>query len=311
LKRSRSFKSVQHTLYVAYRFIFVLCGIFFFFTAAHAQSWNISGKVIDALTREPVDYAYVTAKGDSAYAVTNDDGIFTIQISKAATSISVLAEGYTKFTIPVKNIINLSLHIELTANASQLAKEARKEGERPVSRIVEKIIENRDMNDPVNNDHFSYHTYEKLEFDLSNISEDIKEKKMMQPFEFIFNNMDTATTNSKPFLPFFFTETLSDVYYNGRPNQKREIVTASKTAGIENLTLIQLLKDIYREITIYSDYINVFGKSFISPLSTEGLKHYDYAIKDTSIIDGRTCYKIIFRARKKFDLTFNGEFWFQ
>jgi uncharacterized protein DUF5686 len=176
--------------------------------------------------------------------------------------------------------------------------------------IVEKIIGNRDKNDPENNDYFSYRTYEKIEFDLANITDRLKENRIMKPFAFIFDNVDSITTNGKPFLPFFFTETISDVHHKHKPKQKRETVIASKSAGVENFTLIQLLKDIYRDITIYDNYINVFGKSFISPVSKEGLKHYEYTIRDTSIINGKTCYKINFTSRKKFDLTFNGELWF-
>jgi hypothetical protein len=301
---------VNCTSYIIKKFLLVLFGILFFSIISKAQSWSISGKVIDALTRDPVDYAYVTATGDSAFAVTDAEGNYTIYISSSAKTVFVLADGYEKFTIAVKNITRMTLNVELTANASQVATEARKAGEKPVEYLVEKVIENRDKNDPENNDYFSYRTYEKIEFDLANVSDKIKEKKIMKPFAFMFDNMDSVTTNGKPFLPFFFTETLSDVYHEHKPKQKREIVIASKTAGVENLTLIQLLKDIYRDITIYDNYINVFGKSFISPVSNEGLKHYDYVIRDTTIIDGKTCYKIIFSAKKKFDLTFNGEFWF-
>ncbi|MEO5572585.1 MAG: DUF5686 family protein, partial [Bacteroidia bacterium] len=290
------------------------CIFFFLFsvisTFSSGQTWDISGKIIDGLTRDPVDYAYVTAIGDTAFAVTDAEGNYTIHISRKATAISILADGYTKFTIPVKDIIKLKLNVELTANVSQLSTEAKKKEERPVDNIVEKIIENRDKNDPENNDYLSYRTYEKMEFDVANVSDELKEKKIMQPFSFMFDNMDSITTNGKPFLPFFFTETISDVHYQNKPKQKREIVIASKSAGIENLTLIQHLKDIYRDITLYDNYVNVFGKSFISPVSTEGMKHYNYTIKDSSIIDGKKCYKINFTAKKKFELTFNGEFWF-
>jgi len=310
LNLHRKVEAVPRTLNAVHLFFLLFFATLIFSSQSQAQTWSISGKVIDALTREPVDYAYITAEGDATFALSDIDGNYTINITSAATAIVVLADGYTKLTIPVKNITNLKLNIELTANASVLATEARNEGERPVERLVEKIIENREKNDPQNNDYFSYRTYEKIEFDLANVSEKIKEKRMMKPFAFIFDNMDSVTTNGKPFLPFFFTETLSDVHHKSKLKQKREIVIASKTAGIENLTLIQLLKDIYRDITIYDNYINVFGKSFISPVSAEGLKHYYYTIKDTSIIDGRTCYKIIFSAKHKFDLTFSGEIWF-
>jgi carboxypeptidase-like protein len=110
--------------------LFLLFGILLCFQTSKGQTWDISGKIIDDLTRDPIDYAYVTAVGDTAFALTDAEGNYTIRISKAATEISVLADGYTKFTIPVKNIIKFTLNIELTANVSQLAKEARRNEER-------------------------------------------------------------------------------------------------------------------------------------------------------------------------------------
>lgn len=294
-------------LYIKYIFIF------FLLTCTHitqAQTWEISGKVVDKLTREPVRYAYITATNDTASAFSDNDGNFTIYITPATTAIAALAERYIKVSIPVKNIKRFTILFELTASASQLATEALREGERPVDRYVEKIIENKDNNDPENNTYFSYRSYEKMEFDLTDITEVIKEKKIMKPFAFIFDNIDTVSTNRKPFLPFFFTESISEVYYSNNPKRKREIVNASKSAGIENLTVIQVLKEIYRDITIYDNYINVFGKSFISPVSKEGLKHYKYYITDSTFIGSRWCYKVNFKAKKKFEPTFNGEFWF-
>ncbi len=221
-----------------------------------------------------------------------------------------MADGYVTAKIAVSSFKQLTVNFELTANAKMLAEKARTEGERPVDWYVKKIIENKDNNDAENNDYFSYRSHEKMEFDLTDIDEKVKQKKMMQPFAFMFENMDTVFSNAAPFLPFFFTETLSEVYHRNNPKQKREIVTASQSAGVENLTIIQLLKDIYRDITIYDNYINILGKSYISPVSDEGIKHYKYYITDSTYVGNRWCFKIVFKAKKKYEPTFNGEFWF-
>lgn len=290
--------------------IFILVLLFSGIKISSAQTWEINGKVIDMLTREPIRNTYITAVNDTAFAFSDNNGKFTINITSKATALKALADGYAAVTIPIRNIQKLTIIFELTNNALNIATQARKEGERPVDWYVQKMIDNKENNNAENNDFFSYHSYEKMEFDLTDISDEVKEKKIMKPFAFMFDTMDTVSTNANPFLPFFFTETISDVYHTKKPKQKREFVQASKSAGVENLTVIQLLKDIYRDITIYDNYINIFGKSYISPVSTEGLKHYTYYITDSTFVDKRWCYKVIFKANRKFDPTFNGEFWF-
>lgn len=292
------------------KYFFCLLSLLLFACSLHAQTWQINGRITDALTREPISYAYVAATGDSAFAFTDNDGNFIINIGSGTKTLAASARGYVTVTIPVSGIKKLHVDFEMTSNASQLKKLANKEGERPVELYVKKIVDNRQVNNALNNKYFSYHSYEKMEFDLTDISDKQRAKKAMQPFAFIFDNADSVTTNGKPYVPLFLSESVSDVYHRTNPVQKIEIVRASKTAGIEKLSLIQVLKDIYRDITLYDDYINVFGKSFISPVSYEGLKHYNYAITDSSVIFGKWCYKITFTADKRFEPTFNGDFWF-
>jgi hypothetical protein len=291
---------------------FIFSFLIYLFLAGNtiAQTWEITGKVTDALTRAPIQYAYISTVKDTAFAFSDADGNFTIHISKSATSLAALADGYITDTIPVKNIHNLTVFFELTANASQLASEAVSADESPVLLYVKKIIDNKDNNNPNNNTYLQYRTYEKLEFDLTDISDKLRQKKMMKPFGFIFDNVDSVSTNGKPFLPVFFTETISEVYHRSNPERKMEIVRASKSAGVENLTVIQLLKDIYRDVTIYDNYINVFGKSFISPVSYVGMKHYNYKLTDSTFINGKWCYKITFKEKKRFEPAFIGDFWF-
>jgi hypothetical protein len=92
--------------------------------------------------------------------------------------------------------------------------------------------------------------------------------------------------------------------------QKAEVVRASRSAGVENLVLIQLLKDIYRNVAVYDEYINVFGKSFINPLSAENLRYYNYSFCDSTFIEGRKCFHVEFQPRSKNKLTFHGSVWF-
>src|SRR5699024_8399917 len=52
-----------------------------------------------------------------------------------------------------------------------------------------------------------------------------------------------------------------------------------------------------------------FEKSFISPLSRTGIDVYNYVLADSSYIDNKWCYRIVYYPRRDNDLTFKGDFW--
>ncbi|MFM7053374.1 MAG: DUF5686 family protein, partial [Bacteroidota bacterium] len=167
----------------------------------------------------------------------------------------------------------------------------------------------KDLNDRTKLDYYKYELYNKLEFDLTDIPPDFKEKKLIKPFAFIFDNVDSSVTNSKPFLPFFITETISDVQYRKNPKTTKERIKASKISGLENESVTQFLGDMYQNIDVYDNYMNIFGKSFVSPVSNVGLLYYKYYLTDSAFFDNQWCYKLKFKPRRKQELTFTGECW--
>ncbi len=47
------------------------------------------------------------------------------------------------------------------------------------------------------------------------------------------------------------------------------------------------LKDLYVEYDIYNNYLKLFDKDFVSPLSRTGINVYNYVLTDTADIDGK------------------------
>jgi hypothetical protein len=137
----------------------------------------------------------------------------------------------------------------------------------------------------------------------------MRKKKIFKPFAFIFENIDSSSSNEKPFLPVFITETISDVYFSQEQGSKKEYIRASKTSGVENLTITQFLGDMYQNTNVYGNFIPMFGKSFVSPISGMGLLYYRYYLVDSAFLSNKWCYKVTFKPRRKQELTFTGEMW--
>ncbi len=278
-------------------------------TVVNGQQTTVSGRVTDALTNEPIPFANVAFKGTTIGTVTDFNGYYTIQTDKPSDSLSASFVGYNPVTLKISRGKNQTANFLLKVNKVELSEVVIKAGENPANILLRKVIENKEINDKKQLDYYSYESYNKMEFDLTDIPPDFKDKKLIKPFAFIFDNIDSSVTNSKPFLPFFITETLSDIYFRSNPKTTKEVIKASKISGLENESVTQFLGDMYQNINIYENYIDIFGKSFVSPISNVGLIYYRYYLTDSAFLDNQWCYKLKFKPRRRQELTFSGECW--
>ena len=278
-----------------------------FHSTSLAQLTRISGKVTDALTGEPIPFASVVFKKSTIGVNTNIDGFYTLESDTPSDSIAAQFLGYITVSLPVKKGQTQTINFLLKASKVELKEAVIHAGENPANIIIKKVIANRDNNNFEKLNSYSFETYNKLEFDLTNITDKFKNRKIFKPFAFIFDNIDSTTTNEKPFLPIFITESLSDRYLSNNPKDKREIIKASKVSGVENETVTQFLGDMYQNINIYDNFMDVFGKKFVSPISSLGLIYYKYYLLDSLYMGNNHCYKLKFKPRRPEDLTFTGE----
>lgn len=118
-----------------------------------------------------------------------------------------------------------------------------------------------------------------------------------------------STSEEKPFLPLFLTETISDYYYQKKPKKTKEFIKGSRISGYKNQSISQMLGSMYQNINIYDNQIPIFNVNFVSPISNDAPAFYKYEITDTQSFNGKTCYQVIFSPRRKGEHTFNGYVW--
>jgi len=274
-----------------------------------SQTTKVSGKIVDAITREPLPFVNVIFKGTTIGAASDIEGNYIISITGTRVdSISISYVGYNKLSRAIKNGQEQTLNIGLSQGVDLIVVEVRP-GENPAHRILRKIIAHKDENDREKLEYYEYEVYNKVEFDLNNLSEDFKNNKLLQPFSFIFDNIDSTNAKEKPYLPVFMTEALSDFYYRRSPQARNEVIKASKVTGLENSSVSQFMGDMYQNVNIYDNTILVFGKNFISPISDNALLFYKFYLIDSMVIDGHKCYQLQFKPRRKQELAFVGNLW--
>lgn len=291
---------------------------FLFFSVAYALSAfsqttiKIQGKAFDAHTKEPLSFINIYLSGTTLGTTTDIDGRYVLEIkSKVPGKDSIVASsvGYGKLKIKISSAAVQIINFELERSSVDIAEVTVMAGENPAEIILRNIIKNKLKNNKEKLSNYQYEVYNKMEIDIDNLNRQAIEKnKLFRPFAFILDNIDSST-EEKPFLPVFLTESLSDYYYRKNPKGTREIIKASRISGVKDPTISQFIGSMYQNINIYDNWIPILDKSFVSPVSDYGLTYYKYFLLDSADINGKWCYKINFKPRRKQENTFFGDFW--
>ncbi len=99
----------------------------------------------------------------------------------------------------------------------------------------------------------------------------------------------------------FLTETTSEKFYKAPDRVKTKII-AARVSGFKD-PLFTLLSTQFAAFNIYSDFINISGKKYLSPVAYGSVKKYSFTLEDSIYKGNDTIYIISFRPRpgKLFD----------
>jgi hypothetical protein len=275
----------------------------------YGQATKVRGNITDAVTKQPMPFVAIALKGTSIGVISDFDGNYYLETRSQKDTLKVTCLGYRTQFIHIKKGTYQNLNIVMAPNEFAIKEVVVKPGENPAHRILRLINDNKEKNSPEQFNAYQYELYNKIEFDVNNIGDEYKKKKLFKHFQFIFDYVDTSAETGKTYLPMFISEAMSDYYYRKSPKVEKEIIKANKISGWENPTISQFTGDMYQKVNVYSNYINIFGKNFVSPISNNALLFYKYYLLDSTFIDNHRCYHISFKPRRKQELTFTGDFW--
>ncbi|MEK6509496.1 DUF5686 and carboxypeptidase-like regulatory domain-containing protein [Myroides sp. C4067] len=286
------------------------------FLLVSAFSWGqtkVSGKIIDENNLE-VPFASVYFKNSTDGVIANESGKFYLESTKTYNTLVVSFVGYKTLEIPLEGKTNLDLKVVLqddnTLDEVKIYAGKTSKKNNPALDILRKIWERKRKNGLYMFSQYEYDKYEKVEFDLNSIDSVYQKKKLFRGMEFIFEQVDTNRITGKTYLPIFINENIGQVYGDNRNGKKIEKTLGNKNSGFDtNQHIIEFVKDLYAEYNIYNNYIKIFDKDFVSPLSRTGINVYNYVLADSAYIDDKWCFNIVYYPRRKGELTFKGDFW--
>lgn len=274
-----------------------------------SQQTKIMGSVRDARSNEPIPFVNIVIWKTTLGTLTDFNGNYSLEFTSPGDTIQASLIGYQPLKKKFSGNQFQTIDFELTPEVYNLPEVTIRYTGNPAERILKKVIENKDKNRLQTFQSYRYEAYTKIEFDANNITDKLKDRKLFKDFDFIFSYVDTSTINGKSYLPVFITETVSEVFYRKSPRARKEIIQANRISGFENESIAQFMGSLSEQIDVYQDQVMIFEKNFVSPVADFGIDYYKYYLVDSAFIDHHWCYHIMFKPRRKQELTFTGNIW--
>ncbi len=294
-------------IFKAPKSLWVLCLFLMCTHQVMAQTFTIKGRVIDYDTEESMPFANVFFENGTG--VTTDlEGYYILETDELEDSLIVSSMG----SEDLKKSVNPDLAIQeinfkLRSSSLVMTELVIYPGENPAHPIVRGIIANRKTNNIEKRNSYECERYSKVELDLHNFDTTLFDSKVMKPFDFILDNID-STSDEKIFLPAYINENIDDLFFiKKRP--LKVIQRATRTSGVDASTVVAQTKRLHQAYNIYDTWIPVLEKQFASPVSSLGFFYYKYYLIDSTFINDKWSYQIKFEPKRKQENTFFGEFW--
>ncbi|MFT5582034.1 MAG: hypothetical protein ACI9G9_001299, partial [Psychromonas sp.] len=271
------------------KLILIIFAFLFVAKTSWSQKTIVEGKVTDAVTGDSLPFVKLQFQDAKIGTISDDNGNYYIETYYATDSLIVYFSGYKKKTVKISKdesqIINIQLETLILEIGEVFAKAP---DELPSTILHKRMVANKDANNREKLDAYEYETYNKLQLDLNNIGDGFTDNKVMKRLDFVLDYLD-STESAKTFLPVLLTETISDFYFKNNPKKKIEVIKAYQVSGTEELQFNQFLGDMYLDINIYDNYVNMFGKSFVSPTANFARSYYRFYLEDSTFIDNQWC----------------------
>ena len=283
-----------------------------FYTYAQNQT-EVVGVVVDKKTSEPIEFVNIYFEGTSNGTVSDSDGYFSLYTTGKGQNIVVSIVGYDQQIIGIVPGQKQTITIQLKSQLVNLDEVVLLSGENPAWAIIREAVNRKPQHDKKTLEAYEYTSYNRIEFDIDNISTKLKKRKMVSE---IWESIDSTSLEKNDkgnaILPVFLSESISRYYVKNEPFSRREEVKKTKVSGVaveDGSMVSQLVGTAYQDYNFYQNWLRFLEKEFISPISDSWKLYYDYEIQDTLYVDGDNCFELTVFPNREQDPAFNGTIW--
>lgn len=274
-----------------------------------AQQTRISGRVTDAGTGEILPFVKVVFQDSKIGTETDTLGNYVLESYYATDSIQFFTAGYRIVTLAIQKDQVQIMNVKMVERIDEIDEVfIRPPDEFPSTTLHKKVIANKPINNREKLGSYGYELYNKIQIDLNNIGDKFTERDLVKRLDLVLDYLDSAD-GGETYLPVILSENISQFNFKNNPKKRKEVVSATRITGVENLQLNQFLGEMYLDFNIYDNYIVLFNKAFVSPVANFARTYYRFYLEDSTFIDNQWCYKLRFTPKRTGDMTFEGEMW--
>jgi hypothetical protein len=289
--------------------LIILCLFNLIGLVAFSQQTKVFGVVKDAKTGEVLPFVRIKFYDSKIGLFTDSLGRYSVESYYLTDSVQFNMLGYAPVVRKIKKDQVQEINVLLyTQNTEVEEVTIRPPDEFPSTILHKKVIKNKPINNKEKLIAYEYELYNKVQLDLNNIGEKFTNRNLIKRLDVIMDFLDSAD-NGENYLPLLLSESISNFYFKNNPKRKREIISASKISGLDNIQINQLIGDMYLDINIYDNYLDLFQRAFVSPVANFARTYYKFYLEDSTFIEDKWCYKLRFTPKRTGDMTFEGEMW--
>ena len=275
--------------------------------------------VVDWQTGDSIPYANAVYRNLKLGASSDANGLFSIA-RKVGEQLTITAIGYKPRHIKITAHTARELKVTLIADSKQLQgivvkakrrhKYSRKDN--PAVELMRRVIAAKKQTHLENHDYYQYDKYQKVTMAINNLTPDELEGSMFKKAPWLLDQVETCPYNNKLILPISVDETLTQHLYRKTPRDEKDIVLGQSTKGISKLiqtgeALNTIVKDLFKDINLYDDQIDLLQKRFPSPIGSTAISFYHFYIDDTVYVNQDQCIRLQFMPANQQDFGFRGE----
>jgi hypothetical protein len=286
------------------------------------QIFTVSGRVIDADTKEPLAFVNIIQGGTRTGISTDIDGKFILHSAKPVETIQLTYVGYNTLDYSIPENKKENLLISLHRKTYELEEVVILPTINPAHRIIDSVLANRYQNDPEKLKSFSYTSYEKTIFTVKldtvlKVARDSAGKwqkdtialneydtTLFQPDTNGIIVKDTVVSDSsmqelKNFISKQDIAIMESVVERKfmAPDRNYENVKANRVSGFQDPVFVFLVSQI-QSTSFYREFFQILDKSYINPISNGSENKYIFVLEDTLYTERQdTVFIISYRPR--------------
>ena len=286
--------------------LFLLLFICFYALGVKAQDIVVIGQVMSADDGTPLESVNVWFKGTDIGTTTNKDGFFMLRSPIPQNSLEVSIVGYKKRSIKLDKGKDQVLQVYMREDVNLLDEILVMPGDNPANAIVKEVIAHKHLNNPDLISDIAYEQTTLTSIDLTDIPQKAQQRRLLKAL----NRGNLSASDSSFLIPVYLCFETDSVVVAGDSSKLIDAYTNEKAFEIMAPKQWRSYFNSYLpEVNFYRNYISIFDKTFVSPLSVQSKSFYNYLLTDSIEVDGQKVYEITFYPKNDKNLVFKGNMW--